>query len=254
MKSYYIASCLFTARYPQVSMAIQQYIRSRQDIGIVRCCIPNFRATSSESRIMQTGARSSWNELPYTAELQPGDRVYSLCHNCTNITAEQNEGVHALSLWELIDGDESFIYPNCSGMEAVVQDCWRTRDREGEQAAVRSILGKMNIRFREARGHHGQTDFCGSTLYREQRVQNAMYAPKHYVEQAAGKFLPHTEEEQISIMREYCAQFGGSPVICYCHYCLEGLLQGGADGRHLAHMLADSFARTAALRSAHAPR
>ena len=24
---------------------------------------------------------------------------------------------------------------------------------------------------------------------------------------------------------------------CYCHYCLEGLLEGGADGRHLAHLL-----------------
>ena len=245
MKSYYIASCLFTARFPEVSIAIQEYIRSRQDIEIVRCCIPNFKATSSENRIFQSSARPLWSLLPYSAPLQAGDTVYSLCHNCTNIVDEQNEGVHALSLWELIDRDPSFVYPDCSGLKAVLQDCWRTRDRAGEQAAVRSILTKMNIEFSEAREHHENTDFCGSTLYREQRAQNAQYAPKHYVQQAAGKFLPHTEEEQLSIMREYCRQFNRQPVVCYCHYCLEGLLQGGADGRHLAHMLLPGFRQSA---------
>ncbi|MBQ2955421.1 MAG: hypothetical protein IJE08_03070 [Clostridia bacterium] len=240
MKSYYIASCLFTARYPEVSMAIQGYIERRKDIEIVRCCIPNFRAKSSEDKIMKTGARSSWLDLPFCAEYQPGDTAYSLCHNCTNIVDEQNEGVHALSLWELVDADESFVFPDYSGLKVFVQDCWRTRERAGEQAAVRSILKKMNIEFTEAREHHENTDFCGSTLYREQRIQNAQYAPKHYVEQAAGKFLPHTEEEQLALMKDYCVQFD-HPVVCYCHYCLEGLLQGGADGRHIAHMLKEGF-------------
>lgn len=245
MSSYYIASCLFTARYPDVSLAIQNYIRSRGDIRMVRCCIPNFKATSSENRIMAGGARSSWLELPYSADLKPGDTVYSLCHNCTNIVDEQNEGVHALSLWELVDGDPAFIYPDYSGLRVTLQDCWRTRDRRGEQEAVRSILRKMNIEFLEAREHHESTDFCGSTLYREQRVQNALYAPKHYVEQAAGKFLPHTEEEQLAIMRDYCDQFTTDTVVCYCHYCLEGLIQGGVDGRHLSHMLLPGFKKTA---------
>jgi len=241
VKSYYIASCLFTARYPQVSLAIQRYIESRGDIQIVRCCIPGFRATSSENRINQGGARASWNQLPYNAPLEPGDTVYSLCHNCTNIAEEQNEGIRALSLWELVDSDPDFVFPDCSGLKVTVQDCWRTRERSGEQAAVRSILQKMHIGYAEAREHHENTDFCGSTLYRPQRAENARYAPKHYVEQAAGKFLPHTEEEQLELMRRYCAQFSADPVVCYCHYCLEGLLQGGADGRHIAHMLLPGF-------------
>jgi len=117
VKSYYIASCLFTARYPQVSLAIQRYIESRGDIQIVRCCIPGFRATSSENRINQGGARASWNQLPYNAPLEPGDTVYSLCHNCTNIAEEQNEGIRALSLWELVDSDPDFVFPDCSGLK-----------------------------------------------------------------------------------------------------------------------------------------
>ena len=67
--------------------------------------------------------------------------------------------------------------------------------------------------------------------------KNARYAPRHYVEQAAGKFLPHSDEEQIAIMRDYCRQYKTDAVVCYCHYCLEGLLQGGVDGRHLAHLI-----------------
>ncbi|MFR4036172.1 MAG: hypothetical protein ACLTZF_13920 [Oscillospiraceae bacterium] len=85
-----------------------------------------------------------------------------------------------------------------------MQDCWRTRERRNEQDAVRSLLEKMNIRFVEARQNHAETEFCGSTLYREQPVKNARLAPKHYVEQAQGKFLPHTPEEQ-AVISDYAA-------------------------------------------------
>ena len=59
----------------------------------------------------------------------------------------------------------------------------------------------------------------------------------HYVEQAQNKFLPHTPEERIAIMKEYCNQFTTRAVVCYYHYCLDGLVLGGVDGRHLAHLL-----------------
>jgi late competence protein required for DNA uptake (superfamily II DNA/RNA helicase) len=35
----------------------------------------------------------------------------------------------------------------------------------------------------------------------------------------------------------YCSQFTTQTVVCYCHYCPEGLLQGGVDGRHLADLV-----------------
>ena len=38
-------------------------------------------------------------------------------------------------------------------------------------------------------------------------------------------------------MQAYCRQFGGDKVICYCHYCYEGLQIGGADASHLAQLL-----------------
>lgn len=42
---------------------------------------------------------------------------------------------------------------------------------------------------------------------------------------------------QERFVRRYCSQFTTPTVVCYCHYCLEGLLQGGVDGRHLADLV-----------------
>lgn len=237
MASYYVASCLFSARFPKASMEILEYIRSRPEIRPIRCCIPRFRVEPNTLRIQEGCAREAWTSMEPWEEFKPGDIIYSVCHNCTNISEEMVPGVQGLSLWELIDADPDFQFPDYSGLTVTVQDCWRTREKSAEQAAVRSVLAKCGIRFLEARDHHGETEFCGSTLYRPQPKKNAFYAPKHYVEQAAGKFLPHSEEEQIAIMREYCSQFTTPMVVCYCHYCLEGLLQGGVDARHLAHLI-----------------
>lgn len=163
-----------------------------------------------------------------------------------NITEEQHEGVAVKSVFELIDEDASFVFPDCSGLYATVQDCWRIRERCATQDAVRSILTKMHIKYEELPDNRDKTEFCGSTLYRAQPEKNARFAPRHYVEQATGKFASHTEEEQLAIMRGYSARFKTPAVICYCHYCLEGLLQGGADARHLAVMLFKSGASGAA--------
>ena len=237
MSRYYIASCLFTARFPQTSLAIQKYIATKPDIQIVRCCIPNFRIKENTDRIPDDEARGAWAQLPPSADYQPGDVAYSICPNCTNILGEQHEGLKVFSLWELIDSDPDFVFPDYAGMKATLQDCWRTRDQRGEQEAVRRLLDRMHIEYVEAAENHEHTEFCGSTLYREQPAKNAKFAPKHYVEQAKGKFEPHTPEEQVRIMRDYCKGYTTDTVVCYCHYCLEGLQQGGVNGIHIAHLL-----------------
>lgn len=236
-QNYYVASCYFTAHYPTLSKKILEYISTFEGINSVRCCIPNFRIKENSERITNTEVRNKWDSLPSSAEFTSGDTVYSLCHNCTNILDEQQQGLKLYSLWELIDNDNNFNFPDYSGMKATIQDCWRARDKKNEQKAVRSILSKMNIEFIETVENHEDTNFCGSTLYREQPEKNSKYAPKHYIEQAKGKFLPHTKEEQIQIMKDYCKGFKTEIVICYCHYCLEGLLQGGVKGKHLAELL-----------------
>lgn len=237
MNSYYIASCNFTSQFPELSLRIQKYAEERYGLTVVRCCIPNYKLKMNEEKMPEGRLREAWKSLPDSAAFESGDEIYSLCHNCNNIIEEMHEGVHVHSLFELIDQDDAFVFPDFHGMHAFVQDCWRSRERKEEQDAVRSLLTKMNIHFEEAREHHEQTDFCGISLLRPQPARNPRLAPKQYVEQAEGKFLEHTEEEQKKLMEEYCMQFGKEKVICYCHYCLEGLLAGNADACHLAHLL-----------------
>ena len=235
--NHYIASCVFTAQYPELSGRIQRYMRERWGFSIVRCCVPAYKLREFESKMPEGEARKAWSALPDSADFQPGDAVYSLCHNCNNIIEETHPGTQTHSLWELIDGDDQFAFPDHSGLVVTIQDCWRARDRREEQAAARSLLRKMNIRFVETEENREKADFCGCSLYRAQPPRNPKLAPKHYVEGAQGKFVPHSAEAQRQIMRQYCSRYPTETVVCYCHYCLEGLLTGGVDGRHIAQLL-----------------
>lgn len=234
---YYVSGCVFTARFPTLSRRLRDYAAARSDMEILRCCFPGWKVREYEEKMPPGELRDAWTRLPHTHNFTAGDAVWSVCPNCSNLIEECHPGVSVYSLWEWIDADRDFPFPDYSGMTATIQDCWRCRDRSGEHRAVRSLLTKMHIRFVETEANRADSDFCGATLYRPPMERNARFAPKHYVEGAEGKFIPHTEEEQARLMRERCARYTTDTVICYCHYCLEGLLLGGADGRHLAQLL-----------------
>ena len=236
-RSFYIASCVFTARFPALSLRIQDCVTARFGMPVVRCCVPRYKLAEFESRMPEGDCRERWRALPDSGDFFAGDDVYSLCHNCNNIIEEMHPGVRVHSLWELIDGDPSFPLPDRAGLSVTVQDCWRAKDRAAEQDAVRSLLHKMNIDVTELPGRRENVRFCGNSLYRAQPPRNPRLAPKHYVEGAEGLFIPHSEEEQRRLMAEYCARFTTDTVVCYCHYCLEGLIDGGVDGRHIASLV-----------------
>ncbi len=237
MAEYYIASCVFTSQFPELSIRIQEYVRSRFSLPAVRCCVPRYKLREFEEKMPEGSLRQCWSSLPDSGLFSEGDLVYSLCHNCNNIIEEMHPGVQVRSLWELIDSDPAFPFPDHHGLQAYVQDCWRSRDRKEEQDAVRSLLVKMKIEVVEMAENRERTEFCGASLYRAQPPRNPKLAPRHYVEGAVGKFIPHTPEKQEEIMRTYCSQFHNGKVICYCHYCYEGLRMGGADASHLALLL-----------------
>ena len=236
-KAYYISSCVFTSQFPELSSKIRKYVSGRFGLDVVRCCVPKYKIQQFESKMPEGKLYDEWHELTDSADFKPGDAVYSLCHNCNNIIEERHPGVQTCSLWELIDNDEKFCFPDYSGLKVTIQDCWRSRERATEHEAVRSLLKKMNIDFLELPGNRGNTAFCGNSLYRAQPPRNPKLAPKHYAEGVEGLFIPHSEEEQKQIMKTYCNQFKTDIVVCYCHYCLEGLIAGDKDGRHIAQLV-----------------
>lgn len=234
---YYIASCAFTAQFPELSKKIQSYVSSLRDIDIVRCCVPGWKVKIYEEKMPEGEMCECWKALPQSEVFTPEDEIWSLCPNCMNIVQEWRGVKKVHSLWELIDNDPDFSFPDLSGLSATLQDCWRLREYAATHDAVRSLLRKMNVDVVELSSAREHADFCGKTLYRPQVERNPKLAPRHYRDGAEGLFQPHSEGEQNRIMAEYCERYTTKTVICYCHYCLEGLLSGGVDGHHLAELL-----------------
>ncbi|HHX37068.1 MAG TPA: hypothetical protein GX717_03705, partial [Clostridiaceae bacterium] len=116
-------------------------------------------------------------------------------------------------------------------------DCWRTYDRRAEQDAVRKILHHMNIEVVELAENYDQTEFCGYTLYEPCIPRNAAMAPRRFLEQAQGKFIPHSESEKRALMEAHCQQFETEEVVAFCHYCQAGLELGGMRVAHIAGLL-----------------
>lgn len=233
---YYIASCVFTANYPELSKRIQEYIIELGKIKIVRCCTPKYKLKQFAEK-MPDSYREEWCSLPDSGDFSDGDTVYSICHNCTAILSETKPNVNVRSLWKLILEDKNFDFLDYTGRTVIVQDCWRSRDNREEQDAVRELLNRMNIRYEEMPECYEKTDFCGTTLYSACIPRNMVLAPDHFVKNADGKFIPHSDAEKKELMKSYCQRFEGKEVLSYCHYCQEGLELGGANAIHLAELL-----------------
>ena len=48
MKYRYIASCVFTRDYPELSLRIQDYLKERFGIEIIRCCAEKYKVRQFE--------------------------------------------------------------------------------------------------------------------------------------------------------------------------------------------------------------
>ena len=48
MKYRYIASCVFTRDYPELSLRIQDYLKERFGMEIIRCCAEKYKVRQFE--------------------------------------------------------------------------------------------------------------------------------------------------------------------------------------------------------------
>ena len=97
----------------------------------------------------------------------------------------------------------------------------------------------MGVSITELPDNREQTNFCGVSVLRPAPPRNLKLAPQRFSRNANAqdKFRPYTPDEQKQAMSDYCQRFQGNEVVSYCHYCMEGLLLGGAGAVHLAELL-----------------
>lgn len=213
MSMIYFPSCKFTAKYPELSRIVKDYVSEKFHADIAGCCRPALK------------------------KITDADTLIYVCNTCATFFKESTCAKETVSLWELILEDTEFVYPDYKGRAMTVQDCWRTYDDRGEQDAVREILRRMNIQIIELAENYEKTRFCGYSLYEPLPPRYDELAPKRLGREAEGLFVSHTQEEKEQLMKEYCRQFTTEDVVCYCVACVNGINLGGKNGLHLAQLV-----------------
>ena len=176
-------------------------------------------------------------------ELTQDDTAVCICNNCMAMIDEDADNGDIDNLWILIDGKSDFPLPDYAGRVMGIQDCGRAYDRTEVQDAVRSIMRKMNIEVVELPDAREKSRFCGESFLKSAPKQDAGFAPKRYVEDAAkrGIFVAHEPEEIKTLLEEHCAAIEPDEVCCYCTACDTGLEIGGKHPVNLIELVSGKF-------------
>lgn len=209
----YYPSCNFTKSSPEGSKRIKDFLKERYGMKISGCCRPGHKSLTDE------------------------DTAVTICQSCSAIIRENVPESKEISLWEILDKDKDFPWPDFKGEKITIQDCWRARDKKSLHDAVRSIMKKMNIEIVELEENYEKSEFCGVFRYNPMREGNVKIAPKYFIDEMEGKLEFHTEEEQQKLMEEHSKLYTTERIVCYCNSCLRGVTQGGANGVHLIDLI-----------------
>ena len=194
-------------RLSEPSQKIQNYLRERFNLPIIRCCVDKYEVAEFEQR-MSESYREEWRAIKHFEKFPAGSTVVSICHNCSAIFEERHPEIFRESIRELILSDENFPYPDYHGEAITIQDCWRSKENFAEQEAVRELLRRMNFKVVELSENHVQAKSCGYSLYQPPPPRNPKLAPKRFLYGAQGLFQEHTPEQKNRSCKSTAQKFG----------------------------------------------
>lgn len=209
----YFPGCKYTAHNPVASQKIQNYVAKNYQAQIAACCSIDYKKPT------------------------PGQTCVYVCPTCAGILRESAPQAKVISIWELLQNDHKFPWPDYQNEEISLQDCWRSFDDNNLHQAIRQVLKNCNIKVIEGADNREKSRFCGLSLLKPPSPRYHKLAPKRFIQRGADIFTPCSEEEQLKKMQEHCRHFKTETVICYCTGCLEGLQKGGKTAVHLMDIL-----------------
>ena len=112
----FFSSCKATAQFKEASKSAREYVKQKFGIGPIGCCRPNHTKLTSE------------------------DTALVVCNNCAAIV-EENTKADIQFLWQVIDNDPDFQFPDYHGEKMTIQDCWVSFEKRYVQDTVRSLIG-----------------------------------------------------------------------------------------------------------------
>lgn len=209
----FLPSCKVKARYKYQSDKLKAYLEGTEHVQTVGCC------------------------KVFCSKITSADPVIVICNNCAAIMEESSVAPEISFVWEIIDRDPDFPFPNYHGEEMTIQDCWRAYEKKNVQDDIRSLLRKMNIKVLELEENYEKTRFCGADLLEPCTQIEKKFAPERYAVRGADMYHPMSKKDADLWLKEYCRQIKSEKVVCYCTACLDGIERGGKQAVHLLELL-----------------
>lgn len=147
-------------------------------------------------------------------KLDEGSLIINVCAGCDRRFRSLYKGISTISLWEILDGLDSFKYPNYKNMKISVHDPCPIREKPQVHSAVRNLLKKMNIEVEETKYNKTNSICCGDDFY-----------PK----------LPVDKVHEN--MKKRADSMPCDEVCVYCVSCIKSMYIGGKTPRHLIDLL-----------------
>lgn len=200
----YFPSCNYAKAHPQSARRAMDYMRARMTVA--GCC--------------------RYDRKTYS----PEDCGIVNCQACRETLAPK---LTIRSIWEYLDAQEDFPWPDYRGLTVNLQDCWRDRHQPQVHRAVRSLLRKMGVSIVEIAQNRERAAFCGNLHVEPQDTEN-LRRLQAYPNVPVCE-LP--EELERALMQEQAAQYTCQKVVCYCNRCEQGIGLGGAQAVHLMTLI-----------------
>lgn len=147
-------------------------------------------------------------------QLETGSLIINVCAGCDRRFSSLYKGISTISLWEVLDGLDSFKYPDYEGLSMSVHDACPVRTKPQVHQSVRSLLKKMNIKIVETKYSGTRSICCGDDFY-----------PKLPVDQIHQR------------MKDRAQSMPCNDVCVYCVSCIKSIYIGGKEPRHLIDLL-----------------
>lgn len=146
--------------------------------------------------------------------LDSGTQVINTCAGCDRRYRELYDGIHTISLWEILAESKSFPFPDYNGIRMSIHDACPTRTEERVHSAIRKLLERMNIEIIEPKNTRTKAICCGDSLY--------------------GTLPVEIVKEQ---MKKRSNEMPCDNVVVYCVSCIKAMHIGGKNPRYIVDLL-----------------
>lgn len=146
--------------------------------------------------------------------LPKGSTIINNCAGCDRRFRSLYEGIHTISIWEVLDGIPALPFPTYDGMQVSVHDSCSFRKKPQVHEAVRSLLDKMHIEVVESAFSGAKSICCGDNFY------------------------PHVPVEAVNaFQKKRAAQMPCQDVVVYCVSCIKSMAIGGKTPHHMMDLV-----------------